>query len=152
MILTRPHLHSSESESVLDILGHAERNPLGHSQALALLKADVVVDVHHLARGELNQQVVEVTVPETDDVTDHAHDRRGAAVGLSGGPPFRGTRGSTPQLPGKTQERGGEGKEGEGKVYIYKTEKTFKNEQRSKDATAKKRLNTSGVGKMNNYY
>ena len=33
-----------------------------------------------------------------------------------------------------------------------KTEKTFKNEQRSKDAAAKKRLNTSGVGKMNNYY
>ena len=36
--------------------------------------------------------------------------------------------------------------------YSYKTEKTFKNEQRSKDAAAKKRLNTSGVGKMNNYY
>ena len=32
-----------------------------------------------------------------------------------------------------------------------KTEKTFKNEQRSKDA-AKKRPNTSGVGKINNYY
>ena len=30
--------------------------------------------------------------------------------------------------------------------------KTFKNEQRSKDAAAKKTLNTSGVGKMNNYY
>ena len=36
-------------------------------------------------------------------------------------------------------------------VYI-KTEKTFKNEQRSKDAAAKKRPNTSGVGKINNYY
>ena len=39
--------------------------------------------------------------------------------------------------------------------YIYngnKTEKTFKNEQRSKDADAKKRPNTSGVGKINNYY
>ena len=35
---------------------------------------------------------------------------------------------------------------------IYKTEKTFKNEQRSKDAAAKKRPNTSGVGKINNYY
>ena len=32
-------------------------------------------------------------------------------------------------------------------VYI-----TFKNEQRSKDAAAKKRPNTSGVGKINNYY
>ena len=35
---------------------------------------------------------------------------------------------------------------------IIKTEKTFKNEQRSKDAAAKKRPNTSGVGKINNYY
>ena len=35
---------------------------------------------------------------------------------------------------------------------IYKTVKTFKNEQRSKDAAAKKRPNTSGVGKINNYY
>ena len=32
-----------------------------------------------------------------------------------------------------------------------KTEKTFKNEQRSKDATAKKRPNTSGVWKINYY-
>ena len=35
---------------------------------------------------------------------------------------------------------------------ILKTEKTFKNEQRSKDAAAKKRPNTSGVGKIYNYY
>ena len=35
---------------------------------------------------------------------------------------------------------------------IIKTEKTFKNEQRSKDAAAKKRPNTSGVVKINNYY
>ena len=37
-------------------------------------------------------------------------------------------------------------------IYIYKTEKTFKNEQRSKDAAAPKRPNTSGVGKINDYY
>ena len=38
-------------------------------------------------------------------------------------------------------------------LYIYKTEKKhFKNEQRSKDAAAQKRPNTSGVGKINNYY
>ena len=34
-------------------------------------------------------------------------------------------------------------------VYI---KKIFKNEQTSKDAAAKKRPNTSGVGKINNYY
>ena len=37
-------------------------------------------------------------------------------------------------------------------LLIFKTEKTFKNEQRNKDAAAKKRPNTSGVGKINNYY
>ena len=41
-------------------------------------------------------------------------------------------------------------------VYIVKnnrnkTEKHFKNEQRSRNAAAKKRANTSGVGKINNY-
>ena len=38
-------------------------------------------------------------------------------------------------------------------LFLFlKTEKTFKNEHRSKDAAAKKRPNTSGVGKINNYY
>ena len=36
--------------------------------------------------------------------------------------------------------------------YIIKTEKTFKNEQRSKDVAAKKTPTTNGVGKINNYY
>ena len=36
-------------------------------------------------------------------------------------------------------------------IIIVKTEKTFKNEQRSKDAAAQKRPNTSGVGKINKY-
>ena len=37
--------------------------------------------------------------------------------------------------------------------YIYiKYKKTFKNEQRNRDDTAKKRVNTSGVGESNNYY
>ena len=36
-------------------------------------------------------------------------------------------------------------------IYI-RPKKHFKNEQRSKDAAAKKRPNTSGVGKINNYY
>ena len=37
------------------------------------------------------------------------------------------------------------------KNNINKNEKTFKNEQRSKDAAAKKRADTSGVGNINNY-
>ena len=37
------------------------------------------------------------------------------------------------------------------KNNINKNEKTFKNEQRSRDVAAKKRANTSGVGNINNY-
>ena len=37
-------------------------------------------------------------------------------------------------------------------IIIYKDRKKhFKNEQKSRDAAAKKRTNTSGVGKINNY-
>ena len=35
---------------------------------------------------------------------------------------------------------------------ILRPKKHLKNEQRSKDAAGKKRPNTSGVGKINNYY
>ena len=35
---------------------------------------------------------------------------------------------------------------------ITRTKKHLKNEQRSRDAAAQKRANTSGVGKSNNYY
>ena len=38
------------------------------------------------------------------------------------------------------------------KEHKTRTKKHFKNGQRSKDAAAKKRANTSGVGKSNNYY
>ena len=38
------------------------------------------------------------------------------------------------------------------KITETRPKKHFKNEQRSKDAAAQKRPNTSGVGKINNYY
>ena len=37
------------------------------------------------------------------------------------------------------------------KITETRPKKHLKNEQRSRDAAAKKRANTSGVGKMNNY-
>ena len=37
-------------------------------------------------------------------------------------------------------------------MYIHRMKKHFKNEQRNRDDAAKKRANTSGVGKSNNYY
>ena len=38
------------------------------------------------------------------------------------------------------------------RCIVVKYKKTFKNEQRNRDDTAKKRVNTSGVGESNNYY
>ena len=38
------------------------------------------------------------------------------------------------------------------KITETRPKKHLKNEQRSKDAAGKKRPNTSGVGKINNYY
>ena len=38
------------------------------------------------------------------------------------------------------------------KITETRPKKHFKNEHISKDAAAKKRPNTSGVGKINNYY
>ena len=37
-------------------------------------------------------------------------------------------------------------------IIIIIIKKTFKNEQRSRDAATKKRADTSGVGKIKNYY
>ena len=37
-------------------------------------------------------------------------------------------------------------------LILTRPKKPLKNEQRSKDATGQKRPNTSGVGKINNYY
>ena len=37
-------------------------------------------------------------------------------------------------------------------IYIQERKNILKNEQRNRDAAAKKRANTSGVGKSNNYY
>ena len=38
------------------------------------------------------------------------------------------------------------------RLYDIQVQKTFKNEQRNRDDTAKKIVNTSGVGESNNYY
>ena len=49
------YIDSSESESSLNILSHPEGHPLRHTKTLSLLKTDVVVNMHHLTRGELHQ-------------------------------------------------------------------------------------------------
>ena len=42
------HLHASDSQSILQVLRHAERHLLRNAQTLAFLKAHVVIDVYHL--------------------------------------------------------------------------------------------------------
>lgn len=76
------YINSCESQSCLNILCHPKGHSLRNSKTLSLLKTDVVVDMHHLACGKLYQEVVKVTIPQSNDVTNHTHDRSGSAVGL----------------------------------------------------------------------
>ena len=49
------YIHSSKSKSSLNILCHPKGYPLRNSKTFPLLKAHVVVDMHHLASGKLHQ-------------------------------------------------------------------------------------------------
>jgi len=51
---TSQHLYSSKAKRGLEILRHSERNALGHTQTPTLLKADIVVYVHHLTQHTLS--------------------------------------------------------------------------------------------------
>ena len=51
---------------------------------MTFFEAHVVVDVHHLSGGHVDEDVVKVTVAEADDVTHHRHDGGGPRVGLRG--------------------------------------------------------------------
>ena len=42
------HLDAGDAQGRLQVLRHAEGHTLRHAQTLALLEADVVVNVHHL--------------------------------------------------------------------------------------------------------
>ena len=67
---------------MLNVLRQSKGYPLRHSQASALLEADIIINVDYLSCGKLHQEVVKVTVSKANDVTNHAHDSSGARVGL----------------------------------------------------------------------
>lgn len=46
-------------------------DPFSSEQALTLLKTDVVVNVHHLSCRHINQHIVKVTIPQSNDVPHH---------------------------------------------------------------------------------
>lgn len=50
--------------------------------AFTFFKAHIVVNVHHLSSGHVNQNVVEVTVAKADDVPHHGHDSSGSGIRL----------------------------------------------------------------------
>ena len=47
------HLCSSHAERRLQVLSEAKGNALGNAKTLALLEADVVIDVHHLKQDKI---------------------------------------------------------------------------------------------------
>mmetsp|Transcript_35653 Transcript_35653/g.73267 ORF Transcript_35653/g.73267 Transcript_35653/m.73267 type:complete len:266 (+) Transcript_35653:215-1012(+) len=91
-------LQSGESHRRLKGLGHPIRDELGDLKLEALLEAHVPVDVHHLARAEVHEDVVEVAVAEARDVADHAHHREGACVHVGLGPQLGGRHARAPDL------------------------------------------------------
>ena len=52
----------------------------------------------NLPSGQVDQDVVKVTIAQTDDVANHGHDGGGAGVGLHHLPPLPGPCAGTPQL------------------------------------------------------
>lgn len=46
-------------------------NTFSNEQALTFLKTDIVVNVHHLSCCHINQYVVQVTIPQSNDVSHH---------------------------------------------------------------------------------
>ena len=55
---------------------------------LPLFEADVVINVQQFPRLKVDEHVIQVSIPESDDVTDHAHDGQGPTVLLLFCPPF----------------------------------------------------------------
>lgn len=88
MYRMKTYLNTSETKCILNVLCHPEGHFLRHPQTAALLETDVVVHMDHLPRAELHQQVIKMTVPQPNDVANHAHDSSGTVVGLSHRPPF----------------------------------------------------------------
>ncbi len=60
---------TGDAEAVDDVAGEAEGHHLGRRQEAALLEGDAQVDVHHVRRALVDQDVVAVPVPQPDDVT-----------------------------------------------------------------------------------
>ena len=61
---------SSGTQSVLDVGRQAEGNVFWNSQLSSLLEANVVVDVDNFPAAQLHQDVVQVTIAQSNDVAD----------------------------------------------------------------------------------
>ena len=57
----------------------------------------------NLASGQVNQDIVEVTVAQANDIANHGHDSSGAGVGLHHLPPLPSPCAGTPQFPANAQ-------------------------------------------------
>lgn len=97
------HLNAGYSQGRLDVRRHAERHFFGYAQSLALLEADVIVDMHHLAGIKVDENVIQVPVTQADDVADDGHHRDGVRVVLGGLPPATGVDAVAPDFSAKEQ-------------------------------------------------
>ena len=71
-LLPKAALHAGNAERVLENGAQSVGHALGHAQIGALVEADVVVNVHHLARGQVQQEIVEMAIAQANNVANHA--------------------------------------------------------------------------------
>ena len=91
---------SGGSQGVLDVGRHAEGNVLGDPQLTAFLETNVVVDVDDFAAAQVDQDVVQMAVAQSDDVANDRSDGAGAGEPPSRRPPLLGVQTAGPQFAG----------------------------------------------------
>jgi len=62
------------------LVGETERNALRRLKGEALPKETVEINVDEVSRLLVEEDVLSVTIAETDDVADHRHDGSGSSV------------------------------------------------------------------------
>ena len=81
--------------------GETEGHALGHGERGAAVKRDVVIDVHDVALAKIDENVVEVSIAEAEEMTQHGRRRHGTRVRGHLTQPRRAGGRAAPQLAAK---------------------------------------------------
>ena len=85
--------------------GETEGHALGHGERGAAVKRDVVIDVHDVALAKIDENVVEVSIAEAEEMTQHGRRRHGTRVRGHLTQPRRAGGRAAPQLAAGSSPR-----------------------------------------------